>query len=356
MNVLPANMVIRVRVRRPIAGLILCSVLIGCGGNARDEGQNDQAEAAAPAISSAKPAPIRFGITTDAHLLGRTSPQHEAHIGRFIEAMRRWQPDFVIDLGDFACQIGQGQTTPQLHDGQLAGLRYHWAQYSNAPCPAYIAMGNHDVGWISGADERIEPQQLYGRGHGGEDITKQEFLTVTKMPHRYYSFDVKGWHFIVLDANNWRGRTAVPAGRDGVEGAYWIDDTQKAWLARDLAAAGQQMKIVLCHQELHHTPIEGSGEGGKAPFAAVGKESSYVDNGWELREMFKADGKVVACFAGHKHRNRWTVYGQTHYITLAATHWGGSYAKVTITDKLIIEGAGRQRSHTFPISTPREDR
>ena len=92
------------------------------------------------------------------------------------------------------------------------------------------------------------------------------------------------------------------------------------------------------------------GEGGDIPFPPSGKQTSFAGNGWQVRELFKADGKVLVCFAGHKHRNRWTVRGGTNYITLAATHWGGSYAKVTVSDKLQIEGYGNQRNYeiTFP--------
>ena len=112
---------------------------------------------------------------------------------------------------------------------------------------------------------------------------------------------------------------------------------------------------MFCHQELHHTPPEGSGEGGDVPFPPVGKENSYVDNGWQLRDLFKSQGSVAVCFFGHKHRNRWTVYGGVHYITLAATHWGGSYAKVTISDKLSIRGHANQRDYTIPLRSRVQD-
>ena len=298
-------------------------------------------------------AAVRFGVSADAHLMGGTGPaSHVAHFEDFVEAMARWKPDFVLDLGDFACQCENGPTTPEMHDCQLDGLRHAWAGLSRMPVPAYIAMGNHDVGWFSNAGAPIRPDDLYlpQPGRGGEDITKTECLAVTKMPGRHYSFDVKGRHFIVLDGNNFRGETAVPPGRDGVEGAYWIDDAQKAWLAADLAANRGKIKVVFCHEELHHTPPEGSGQGGDVPFPPVGKEVSYVDNGWELREMFEADGNVAAVFAAHKHRSRWTVYGGVNYVTLAALHWGCSYARVTLSDRLCIEGAGGQRNYALPLS------
>jgi 3',5'-cyclic AMP phosphodiesterase CpdA len=262
--------------------------------------------------------------------------------------MARWKPDFAITLGDFACQGGEGQTTVELHDAQLEGLVHHWSVFSETPCPAYLAIGNHDVGWLRGGSERIGPEDLYRGPHGGEDISKQELLAVAKLPGRYYSFDVRGCHFIVLDANNAPDAAAPARGRDGVAGGYYVDERQTAWLEKDLAASQGRTKVVFCHQELHHTPPEGSGEGGDVPFPAVGKEGSYVDNGWQLRDLFSADGSVLVCFAGHKHRNRWTVHGGVNYITLAATHWGGSYAKITISEKLHIEGHANQRSYTIP--------
>lgn len=123
-----------------------------------------------------------------------------------------------------------------------------------------VTMCNHDVGWISSIEEPIKPEDLYvpHLGRGGENITKTEFLTVTEMPGRYYSFNVKGYHFIVLDGKTGRGETAVPPGYNGLEGAYWIDDAQKAWLAEDLETNQDMVKIVFCHEVLHHTPVEGT--------------------------------------------------------------------------------------------------
>ena len=295
---------------------------------------------------------LRFGVSADAHLLGGLRPASSvAYLERFVNAMIRWKPDFVIDLGDFACQWKEGQTTPQMHDRQLEGLRQGWAAYSTVPAAAYIVMGNHDVGWVAGGHEPLKPEDLYvpHQRRGGEDITKPEFLAVTSMPGRYYSFDVKGVHFIVLDGNNWPDASEPPPGHDGVEGAYAIDEVQKTWLAADLKANRDKLKVVFCHAELHHTPAEGSREGGDFPFPPVGKERSYVDNGWQLRDWLAQDRNVLAVFAGHKHENRWAVYGGVHYITLAALHWEGSFAQMTLSDRLHIQGAGRQASHELAL-------
>jgi len=295
--------------------------------------------------------PVRFGLNADPHLMGRRTPGNESNFLKFVVEMKHWQPDFAIDLGDFGCQAAEGTTTQAMHDDQLKALKHHVEVFDQVPCKRYHVMGNHDVGWLRGGTEKIKPQDLIGQSHGGEDITKDEFLAATGMTHRYFSFDVNDHHFIVLDGNNWRDKAAMKAGHDGVVGGYYIDPAQITWLKKDLADHRSKPKVVFCHEELHHTPKKGSGQGGDAPFPAVGKESSYVDNGWQIRELFAKDRRVQACFFGHKHRSRWTVYHGTHYLTMAATHWKASYAAVTINKRLFIKGFGDQRTYDLPLKS-----
>ena len=292
---------------------------------------------------------LRMGVNADPHLLGRRSPGNEANFLVFVEEMKRWKPDFAIDLGDFGCQVAEGVTTQEMHDKQLEGLKHHVSVFRQLTCPRYHVIGNHDVGWLKGGDETITPADLIGTTHAGEDITKQEFLEATGTSHRYYSFDAGGIHVIVLDANNGPDENTAGRGRDGVVGGYFIDSGQKRWLKDNLAEHRELPKLVFCHEELHHTPVAGSSDGGDAPFPPVGKQTSYVDNGWQLRDMFAADGKVLACFFGHKHRSRWTMYSGTHYITMAATHYQASFASMTISDRLVIKGFGGQKDYNLPL-------
>ena len=112
---------------------------------------------------------VRFGITADPHV--RSPGSQEDNLRDFVDAMTEWKADFIIDLGDFAVQIGEGPTTKDLHDGQLANLRRTWGVFSSGPSPAYLVMGNHDAGWIKGGDESVAPEDLYAEGSAGEDIT-----------------------------------------------------------------------------------------------------------------------------------------------------------------------------------------
>lgn len=207
---------------------------------------------------------VKFGITADSH--GKDD------FKKFFSVMKKWKPDFVIDLGDL--DVNQRDRFSE---------------------PAYFVIGNHDVGWIKGDEIKVSGGRI------GQKITKDEWVKRTRMPNRYYSFDVKGFHFIVLDGNN---VCREPKGVDGIGGVYCIDDTQKKWVSEDLARNREKFKIVFCHEELYYSD--------KLPPA--GKEISFIDNGWELRKMFEEDGRVLACFCGHKHVLRKLLFGNTVYF------------------------------------------
>ena len=292
---------------------------------------------------------LRFGLNADPHLQGARPSGRATKFLRFVNQMKKFDPEFAVDLGDFGIQVSEGQTTREMHDGQLEGLRHHLGVFARLKCPRFHVMGNHDVGWLKGGNEKISAEDLIGRSHPGEDITKEEFLKTTGMPGRFFSTDIHGFHLIILDGNNAKDESSPKPGHDGLVGGYWIDAAQKKWLAADLEKHRKMPKLVFCHEELHHTPEKGSGQGGDTPFRPVGKQNSYVDNGWEIRRMFAEDGHVLACFHGHKHRSRWTVYDQTNYITMAATHYEASFAAITIDDALVIQGFGKQRTYRLPL-------
>jgi len=97
-----------------------------------------------PQTAPSAPATTRFGISADAHLMKSAPPEHEAFFRRFVDAMVEWKPDFVIDLGDFACQCPGGKTTPAMHDCQLEGLKRHFALWGPLPGPSASNAGPGD--------------------------------------------------------------------------------------------------------------------------------------------------------------------------------------------------------------------
>jgi len=153
-----------------------------------------------------------------------------------------------------------------------------------------------------------------------DSISKQQFLanvenTGIDPARSFYSFDSKGFHFVVLDAN-YRG--------DGAEYDHgnfdWTDanipQQQLTWLSKDLARARGPV-IVFVHQFL------------------AGAGSHRIKNAEEVRSILESSGKVAAVFQGHKHDGDYSEIESIHYYTLKAVVEGSgsennSYAIVDI--------------------------
>jgi alkaline phosphatase len=314
----------------------------------------------AGAQSNGDQKPLRFGLFADPHFRSYVDDQPRCYAPRntrkllaFVERMRTFQPDFVLNLGDWVVPRSRehGNTHAQ-YEGFKEDLGIYTPILKALPCPAYIVPGNHDVGWIRGGEENVTTADLIAAGHaGGHALCKDEWCALTGMPGRYYAFDAGPMRCVVLDGNNSQD-SEVANDKDGVRGAYWIDKPQLAWLDRELKRHPERPKLVFCHEELHHTPhATGSGEGGWRPLPPHYKDGSYVGNGWQVRELLEQDGNVAAVFHGHYHKNRWAVYGGIHYITMENyIDDGTNWAEVTVHPKqLTMRGHDKQASFDLPI-------
>jgi len=129
--------------------------------------------------------PVRFGIVTDCHYADvdpsgtRFYRESLIKLSECVARMNAEKVDFLIELGDLKDQdkVPVEQQTLSYLDRiegvfrQFAGPRYH-------------VLGNHDV----------------------DSLSKSQFLakvenTGIDRGRSYYSFDVKGLHCVVLDAN-----------------------------------------------------------------------------------------------------------------------------------------------------------
>jgi hypothetical protein len=137
--------------------------------------------------------------------------------------------------------------------------------------------------------------------HDMDSISKQQFLSRVENigingGRSDYSFDARGLHCIVLDAN-YRSD-----GHDYDHGNFdWTDANIPAaeldWLRKDLAASRGPV-VVFIHQLL-----DGTG-------------SVYVKNASEVRQILEASGKVLAVFQGHHHPGAYSYISGIHYYTL----------------------------------------
>jgi 3',5'-cyclic AMP phosphodiesterase CpdA len=119
----------------------------------------------------------------------------------------------------------------------------------------------------------------------------------------YYSFDHKGYHFVVLDSIQ------------PTEDRLWearIDDKQMDWLADDLHAAGAKTPVI----GVVHVPlVTAFGTFGADPTRPAGKYSTLtVANAPQVLKTF--DGhNVIAVLQGHTHVNEVVEYKYTKFIT-----------------------------------------
>jgi len=246
-------------------------------------------------------AKLSFGIVTDAHYADskpRGSRKYRESLTKmteFVKLMNDKKADFVIELGDF-----KDQGKPITEKSTLKYLDAIEKVYRQFSGPRYHVLGNHDVDSISKAQflDRVENTGI------AEGST-------------YYSFDLKGVHFVVLDANY------SADGSDYDHGKFnWTDSNippeQLNWLKKDLASSAKPV-ITFVHQQLDVTGSTG------------------VKNGPQVRQVLQDSKRTLAVFQGHHHAGHYSFIEGVHYYTLKGMIEGSgvennSYSIVEVYD------------------------
>ena len=262
--------------------------------------------------------PVRFGIITDCHYAdceAAGTRYYRDSLDKVKDSVRRMneqKADFLIELGDF-----KDQNTTPVEEKTLSHLRRIEEAFSQFDGPRFHVLGNHDM----------------------DSISKPQFLAQVKntdipMDRSFFSFDIKGLHGVVLDAN-YRSD-----GKDYDHGDFdWTDSNipqaQLDWLRQDLASA-QHACVVFVHQRL-----DGSG-------------NLYVKNAEEVRKILEQSGKVPIVFQGHDHPGGYNQINGIHYYTLKAVVEGpglenNAYALVNWDDtgNINLAGFGQALSKDF---------
>jgi hypothetical protein len=174
--------------------------------------------------------------------------------------------------------------------------------------------------------------------HDVDSIAKPQFLgrvtnTGIERDRSYYSFDVNGVHFVVLDANFEKTGLAYDSGNYNWTDAN-VPPPELEWLQRDLARSANPT-VVFVHQLLDKDT----------------KGSVYINNAAEVRSVLSASRKVAAVFQGHHHTGDYEEVNGIHYYTLKAMVVGSlpanSYAIVDLhpDGRLKINGFRSAISH-----------
>ncbi len=273
-------------------------------------GWNEVSGAIAAEDDRSKPK-VRIGVVTDLHCADRPPARSRyyretpAKLTEAAQQFRKKKIECVVELGDLIDSQGSLDTIKR-------NLKRISQQFAAIHAQHHYVLGNHCV----------------------YDLTKPEFLGIVGRERSFYSFDLGGYHFMILDAC-FRS-DGVPYGRQN----FRVTDTsispeEVEWLRADLKRSPLKT-IVFVHQQLDVDFLFG------------------ISNAPKIRKILEESGKVLAVFQGHLHQNFHSHIGGVHYVTLAAMVEGSgeennAYAILDILpdDAIRITGFRKQKSYQW---------
>ena len=227
-----------------------------------------------------------FVFMTDIHL----KPELGAPDGfqMAIDTVNKMKPDFVITGGDLIddalySSYERADSLYKLYNKMAKGFTM----------PLYNTMGNHEIYGYNAKPEVDPAHPEYG-----------EQMFENRIGKRYYSFDHKGWHFMILDGIE---------KREGDRGGYIgkVDDAQLSWIKEDLGKLDSVTPIVV----VTHIPlISIFPQISNGPLYAE-NHSTLVTNQREVLAPFRRMNLKLV-LQGHLHGlEDLNLMGQTHFIT-----------------------------------------
>ncbi len=266
--------------------------------------------------------PVRFAVAADVQYADKDTATGRYYrsgidgLGRFVEAVNLERPDFAIQVGDI---IDGGDRAAAEMDRVLA-------VYGRLGCEHYHVAGNHDF----------------------NGLVREAVLAKMKLERAFYSFEVRGVRFIVLDmldlgvqggwaidSEAYRTSEAMlkelTARGEGNAQSYngGVGQGQLAWLDAELWAAHQKKQDVVV---FGHIPL----------LPETDKHIAW--NAAAIRDVLERYGCVRAYIGGHNHAGGYARQKGIHYLTLPAMvddPAGRTWAMMSLyPDRLEIAGSG----------------
>lgn len=222
--------------------------------------------------------PIKFGIIADIHR--DLTYDVDARLEAFMKQVDVEQPDFIISLGDFAHAIPANEPFRD--------------RFASSKVPSYHVLGNHEM----------------------DRVSKNEAADFLKMPAPFYSFDIQGYHCVVMDPNfiysggKFLDYEKANYFKFGGKVSY-MSDEHCDWLEADLKKTSLPT-FLFSHQSLLH-------DNGGIPNRA------YVQRILEKENERSGFQKILACFNGHHHQDYYRCMSDIHYFSLNSVsyYWHG---------------------------------
>ncbi|NLI00514.1 MAG: alkaline phosphatase [Chthonomonadales bacterium] len=269
--------------------------------------------AAAASRSRAEVRGLALGLCADVHYAD-AEPRGTRHYRLSLERMReaaatwnRHNVDGIVQLGDL---IDAGPRADV--QAELGYLRTIEKEFRKGATHRFHVLGNHCVA----------------------TLTKEQFLKAVGQRRAHFSYDLRGFHMVILDACY--RRDGVPYGEAPFD---WTDTdiprAERDWLAADLAHTSRKT-LVFVHQRLD-----------------LPTDSHYaIRSSPEVRAILEQSGKVIGVFMGHSHENDVRRIGGIPYVALSAmvegpVESGNAFAIIHVAPDgaLTFEGFGRMAGH-----------
>lgn len=230
-----------------------------------------------------------FAFLTDIHLNKNTAECWDG-LDKAINNAKANKVDFILTGGDnvdIDVLKKDEQTAHQLMQKYAGVIENSGIQY-------YASMGNHDRFW---GCKKSDP--LYNEG-----------LFEKYVNESYYSFDHKGWHFVVLNT------TQTKSGHY----SYHVGDKQKEWLINDLKKVDAKTPIIISVHvpflSVYYPALDG-----------VYKSADTFSNFKEIWNLFKTHNLKLV-LQGHQHLYEEIQTLGVQFVTggaVSASWWGGDY-------------------------------
>ena len=240
-----------------------------------------------PALKTIAPGSFDFVFFTDTHIQPELDAAHGCDM--CFRKIAATNPEFAIMGGDHVYDA-------TMVNGVRAGMVFDLYKRTEQALgmPLHNAIGNHDIFGVMKQSGIAPTDPLYGKK-----------MYQDRMGQTYYSFDYKGYHFVVLDSIQptpdrlWEAR---------------VDADQIHWLRDDLKRLPQGAPVIA----VVHCPIVTAFDT-YAEIVSAGRKynTMTVANGPEVLEILDS-ANVLAVLQGHTHVNEIVQHKNTQYITSGA--------------------------------------
>ncbi len=243
---------------------------------------------------------LRIAHITDVHLKNELEAPNK--FARCLHHIQQQTPkvDFILNGGDTVFDMNKENINTIDAQWKL----WHSIIKNENNLPVHYCLGNHDIWWMEGD----KSESLYGKKYAMEQLN---------LSTPYYSFNTRGWKFIILDS--------VHLDIDNTWYIGKLGDDQFNWLQQQLESTGNDTPVCI----LTHIPL----------LTATLMVEDNIVNKWEFTGgdmhtdvakiigLFNRHPQVKLCLSGHIHLRDKVVYNSQTYIcngAVSGAWWKGN--------------------------------